>query len=253
LEERKGFDTVIAKTPFINGLTLSFPIGYFPDLFMCVGARTKKQFVKNLMDMEDEKKGGEGVPEETLIEMFRVGLMHIKPACTFEEAQEAVQDFLITYGHKKLDDKLVDAFVDSGIYDREYVEKQRKFTAEIEKINDERESALLKKAQYELDRLNGAIDDLITKAIADNLINASDIPGREPEPGNENDIEDEDEGEPTGDDITESPDNSVKSKLVKPKETQNSNKPASDPTRVKSNRRKPRPGKDPLEPPEILK
>lgn len=242
MEELKGLDKVIAKTPFINGLTLSFPIGYFPDLFMCVNARTKKLFVKNLMDMEDESKGGEGVPEDVIIEMFRVGLLHIKPACTFEEAQEAVQDYLITYGHKKLDEKLIDAFVDSGIYDREYVEKQRKFSAELEKINDEKEMALIKKAQFELERLNGAIDDLITKAIQENLIDKADIPGNE----------DKGDGGDAGEENEEVQDNIPKSKLVKPSAGKEEPKPKADPARVKSNRRKPRPGKDPLEPPEIL-
>lgn len=170
---------MIAETPFINGYTLSYPIGYFPQLFAVVKARTKKAFVAGLLAMEDEKKGGEGIPEDVIIELIRVGLLHKNATATTEEATELVQDYLVSYGHAELDKKIVDAFVDSGLYDRATVAKQREFAAQIEKISEEREIALIKKAQAELDRLNNAIDVLIDAAIQESLISASDIPGKE--------------------------------------------------------------------------
>lgn len=169
---------MIAETPFINGYTLSYPIGYFPQLFAVVNARTKKGFVAGLLALEDEKKGGEGLPLDLLIEIIRVGLLHRNATATTAEATALVQDYLVTYGHKVLDEKIVDAFVDSGLYDRETVQKQRAFSKKIDEINEEREIALIKKAQAELDRLNNAIDVLIDSAIQDSLIHASDIPGK---------------------------------------------------------------------------
>jgi len=170
---------MIAETPFINGKTLSYPIGYFPQLFAVVNARTKKGFVAGLMAMEDENKGGEGIPENTLIEMIRVGLLHDNPTITTAETTELVQDYLVIYGHKELDKKIVDAFVDSGLYDRKTVEKQRAFAEQIEQISEEREIALIKKAQAELNRLNSAIDVLIDSAIQESLISSSEIPGKD--------------------------------------------------------------------------
>lgn len=148
----------IPQTEFINGTSLSFPIGNYVKLFAVLGKRTKRGFFEEVNRLDG--KDGEGMTPEQLVGLFQVGLMHAIPDVTFEQAQELVQEFVVSQGDRALNIKLVDAFCDSGLSDRKEVERQRKMIEELEKIQIAREEALLKQSWVELDKLNAALQKI---------------------------------------------------------------------------------------------
>lgn len=163
----------IAKTPFINGVSLSYPLGVFPDLFAVLGTRTKRTFFEKMYQLEG--KGGEGFSPDQIVNMFRIGLITDIPEITYKQAEEYVQDYLTEYGDEELGIKLVDAFVDAGLNNREIVEKERKkiqkrreLLDELEKIQEEKNSARLREAWAEVEELNaklGKVSDELMESI----------------------------------------------------------------------------------------
>lgn len=160
----------VIKTDFINGASLSYPITSFPDLFAVLNQTTKRKFFEELYRLEG--KDGEGMTPEQQIRIFQVGLSTDIPGITYEQAASYVQEYLSQYGDDALIFKLVDAFVDAGLNDREKVKKNRErevkrqaLADELEKLQDAKNEAYIKQQWEKVNELN----DKISKA-SDELI-----------------------------------------------------------------------------------
>lgn len=264
---------MIPETPFINGVTLSYPIGVFPRLFKTVGANTKKGFVSAILKMEDENHGGEGIPTDVMINIIQVGLISKTPNASFEVAADLMQAFLITYGYKTLEKVVVDAWVDCGLYDRATVTKQREFTAKIEALQEEREAAMIEQSQLQLNRINSKISELIEAAVQQKILDKGELPKPFTE-ALERELEEEEyypvygveeeEEEEEEEDEERGPERFVKSQLsafdqVKEAHSKGGNKkpvvkPAPPPgTPIKGDRRNIHRRGRPLEPPELMR
>lgn len=160
----------ITKTPFINGVSLSYPLGIFPELFAVLGARTKRSFFEELNRLEG--KGGEGLTPEQTVSLFRVGLLTDIPDVTYERAEELVQDYLTEFGDEELSIKFVDALVDAGLNNREIVDKRRKeiqrrrdLLEELDQVQEAKNHAIIQQAWDEVDKLNSKLNKVSEEII----------------------------------------------------------------------------------------
>ncbi len=168
----------VVKTEFINGASLSYPISVFPQLFGTIGTKTKRKFFEEIARLDGN--GGDGISTEQLVNMFRVGLCTDMPDITYNQAESYVQDYLSLYGDAALFCKLVDAFVDAGLNDRETVQKKRdaakkaqELADELEQINYEKKQAYIRQSWAEVEKLNAKIQQVsseLNEVVSENTI-----------------------------------------------------------------------------------
>ncbi len=152
----------VIKTEFINGVCMSYPITVFPDLFAVLNTTTKRKFFEEMYRLEG--KDGEGMTPEQQIRIFQVGFSTDIPGITYEQAASYVQDYLSQYGDQALVFKLVDAFVDAGLNDRDKVKKNREREAkkqaiadELDRLQDAKNEAYVKQEWAKINKLNDEI------------------------------------------------------------------------------------------------
>lgn len=139
------------NTEFIQGLTLSYPLGTLPSLFKTLGTVSKRGFFEKMAELD--RPGGGGMPLDKIIEIIRVGLVAEKPAITIEEATELVSKYNEEYGYDALENLVIDAFADAKLTDKNEIEKRRQLVLEIRDLN-------MKKLEYEVHSKQADLEDV---------------------------------------------------------------------------------------------
>ena len=127
------------KTEFTSGYSLFYPLESLPALFAVLGTKSRKRFYEVMN--ERLKSGGEGVSLEEQIEMLKVGLLWEHSGLTTDEVWKIASGF--DGNLEALEDKLADAFADSGLTSRDTLERQRKNLKELKDIEVEQMENLI--------------------------------------------------------------------------------------------------------------
>jgi hypothetical protein len=124
------------KTEFLPGVFLSYPLESLPKLFAVVDTVSRKAFFEKIAELD--KKGGEGLSIDKIIEMIWVGLQAETPGVTLDEARAHASQFYNEFGQEALELKLVDAFGDAKLTDKDAIEKRRNLLLELRDLELQR-------------------------------------------------------------------------------------------------------------------
>lgn len=110
------------ETEFVPEYPLFYTHKGRKKLYELLGVETHKQFMEHVNSMQK----GKGIPEDIYTKMLWAGLIWRHPELTLEDVDDIMERYSIMgYGLEDLDDKIVDAFVDSGLYNGKLVETFR--------------------------------------------------------------------------------------------------------------------------------
>lgn len=100
-------------------------------LFELVGARSETQFALNMAELAKADK----LDDELFSKMYCIGLNWRKngPVISQEETEDIIEEFcqINGFGSTEVRDKLIDAFCESGIYNKEVIMASRKLQAQV--------------------------------------------------------------------------------------------------------------------------
>lgn len=136
------------KTEFLPGVYLSYPLESLPRLFAVVETVSRKAFFEKISELD--KKGGEGLSIDKIIEMIWIGLQAENPGVTIEDAKQRASQFYDEYGQEALELRLVDAFADAKLTDKTALEKRRNLVLELRDLELQRMEYIVKAKTREL-------------------------------------------------------------------------------------------------------
>lgn len=100
-------------------------------LFELVGASTENQFAIKMGELAK----ADGLDDELFANMYYIGLNWKKgaPVISQEETEDIIEEFcqINGYGSNEVRDKLIDAFCESGIYDKSVIQASRKLREQM--------------------------------------------------------------------------------------------------------------------------
>jgi hypothetical protein len=100
-------------------------------LFELVGARTETEFANKMAELAKT----DGLDDELFADMYYIGLNWRKdgPVIPREEVADIIEEFCQVngFGSNEVRDKLIDAFCESGIYDKNVIMASRKLQAQM--------------------------------------------------------------------------------------------------------------------------
>lgn len=100
-------------------------------LFELVGASTENQFAIKMGELAK----ADGLDDELFSKMYCIGLNWKKgaPVISQEETEDIIEEFcqINGYGSNEVRDKLIDAFCESGIYDKSVIQASRKLREQM--------------------------------------------------------------------------------------------------------------------------
>lgn len=100
-------------------------------LFELVGASTENQFAVKMGELAK----ADGLDDELFANMYYIGLNWKRgaPVISQEETEDIIEEFcqINGYGSNEVRDKLIDAFCESGIYDKSVIQASRKLREQM--------------------------------------------------------------------------------------------------------------------------
>jgi len=101
------------------------------NLFELVGPRTETEFANKMAELAKT----DGLDDELFADMYYIGLNWRKdgPVIPREEVADIIEEFCQVngFGSNEVRDKLIDAFCESGIYDKNVIMASRKLQAQM--------------------------------------------------------------------------------------------------------------------------
>jgi len=119
------------ETEVIPGKDLLFTWKGKRKLFELVGARTEQQFANKMAELAKS----DGLDDELFAQMYCIGFNWRKNGTVIsqEETVDIIEEFCQVngFGSNEVRDKLIDAFCESGIYDKNVIMASRKLQAQM--------------------------------------------------------------------------------------------------------------------------
>lgn len=155
----------MAKTEFIEGVFVSYPLEYLPKLFAIFGTISRRAFFEKLAEIDGT--GGEGLSIEQMAQIIQVGLLAERPQTTIEDAMKLVSKFNEDQGLEGLENFIVDAFGDAKLTDKKAVDKRRMLLMELKALDLKRMEYAVHSKKLDLEETEKKIEEKVAEMGAD--------------------------------------------------------------------------------------
>lgn len=149
----------MAKTEFIEGIYVSYPLEYLPKLFAIFGAISRRAFFEKLAEIDGT--GGEGLSIEQMAQIIQVGLLSERPQTTLGDTMKLVSKFNEEHGIEGLENFIIDAFGDAKLTDKKAVDKRRELLRELKELDLKRMEYAVQGKKLELEKAEKEIEEKV--------------------------------------------------------------------------------------------
>lgn len=149
----------MAKTEFIEGIYVSYPLEYLPKLFAIFGTISRRAFFEKLAEIDGT--GGEGLSIEQMAQIIQVGLLSERPQTTLDDTMKLVSKFNEEHGIEGLENFIIDAFGDAKLTDKKAVDKRRELLRELKELDLKRMEYAVQGRKLELEKTEKDIEEKV--------------------------------------------------------------------------------------------
>lgn len=146
----------MAKTEFVEGVYVSYPLEFLPKLFAIFGTISRRAFFEKLAEIDSNE--GEGLSIEQMAQIIQIGLLADRPQTTLEDAMKLVSKYNEERGLEGIENFIIDAFGDAKLTDKEAIDKRRALLRELKELDLKRLEYMVHSKQAELERTEKEIE-----------------------------------------------------------------------------------------------